>query len=400
MKYSDYDDFVLLENKYFKYKPTRYKDKIVTHNKQFYCRICDFEEIQNYMNMTDEERKLEISKLRSENHKKFWANIDRTELGNKISEGRNNMSEEDKLRFSQNVSNGLKNRPQEEKEKTSKLISESRKEYFKNMTDKEHEEYSECRKRTWSNKSEEEMKRISDLQKEKFKNKTDEEKEFTISHLVSYNLGKEGYDKEWCKKRYELLKSANAEKYGVENQFQRREVINQIKDTKLEEYGTLSLGVHTNYRYKGIKFDSSHELYFYIYHHDILKDNISRGKHFKYFIDGISHIYECDFLLNGENVEIKGNHLINENMELIDFYGDKHVLTEKTKCLRDNNVKIIIDESEEMQEIIKIVEEKFPNLVESCVMRFTKRELEKLNPKPKVKKSKLKNVDEKTIFDL
>lgn len=56
MKYSDYDDFVLLENKYFKYKPTRYKDKIVTFNKQFYCRVCDFEEIQNYMNMTDENK--------------------------------------------------------------------------------------------------------------------------------------------------------------------------------------------------------------------------------------------------------------------------------------------------------------------------------------------------------
>ena len=34
--------------------------------------------------------------------------------------------------------------------------------------------------------------------------------------------------------------------------------------------------------------------------------------------------------------------------------------------MRDNNVKIILSESDEMQQIIKIVDETFPHLVESC----------------------------------
>lgn len=117
------------------------------------------------------------------------------------------------------------------------------------------------------------------------------------------------------------------------------------------------------YKYNDVKFDSKPELYFYIYYHDILKDNIIRGKNFKYKdSDGINHIYECDFLVNGENIEIKGEHLINENMELIDFFGDKHINKEKTQCMRDNNVRLILSNSDEMNEIINIVTETYPNL--------------------------------------
>ena len=378
----------------YKIKPRKYEDKLIRANNGFYCKIEDYDEIQKYFNRSEEERKEELSKLKSENHKKYWANVDHKEVGKLISKGRDEMSDEDKKRYAEKISNTILNFSDEKREKWVNGISNSRKEYFKNMSDDEHEEYAEIRRKSYRNKNDEEKKYWSDIQIIAWKNKSQEQKD-EENRKRSVALFKKMKDKNWREWRNQRRRESNLEKFGVENTFQRREIIDKIKDTKLEEYGTLSLGVHTNYRYKGIKFDSSHELYFYIYHHDILKDNISRGKHFKYFIDGISHIYECDFLLNGENVEIKGNHLINENMELIDFYGDKHVLTEKTKCLRDNNVKIIIDESEEMQEIIKIVEEKFPNLVESCVMRFTKRELEKLNPKPKVKKSKLKNVDEK-----
>ena len=56
-------------------------------------------------------------------------------------------------------------------------------------------------------------------------------------------------------------------------------------------------------------------------------------------------------------------------MELIDGYGDGHVLKEKTQCMRDNNVKIILSDSKEMKEIIKLVEKQFPKLVESCKMK-------------------------------
>lgn len=385
----------------YKIKPRKYEDKLIRANNAFYCKIEDYDEIQKYFNRTEEERKLEISKLRSENHKKFWASIDHTELGNKISEGRNNMSDEDKKAYGEKISNTILNFSEEKRNKWINGISESRKEYFKNMTDDEYEEYAEIRRESYRNKTDEEKKYWSDIQVEAWKRKSQEQKDEENRKRME-SMDKYYSDEEWNKQRNEARRKANLEKYGVENQFQIREIIDQIKDTKLEEYGTLSLGVHTNYRYNGIKFDSSHELYFYIYHHDILKDDITRGKHFEYFIDGISHIYECDFLLDGENIEIKGCHLINNNMELIDGYGDKHVFKEKTQCLKDNNVKIIIDESEEMKNIINIVEMKYPNLVESCVMKFTKRELQKLNPKPRIYKSKSStdNYNGKTIFEI
>ena len=239
----------------------------------------------------------------------------------------------------QNMLNTKNNFSKERKEEISqKKFQIQEKNILKNMSDEEHKLYSECRKETWANKSEEEMKRLSDLQKEIYNNKSEEEKEFIKeqNRIFMNRLCTE----EYCKNRYENIKKSNLEKYGVENPFQRQDVVDKIKDTKLEKYSSLSLGVRV-YKYNDIKFDSSTELYYYIYHHDILKDDITRGKHFKYYIDGVQHIYECDFLVNNENIEIKGNHMINENMKLINIYGDKHINKEKTQCMRDNNIQII-----------------------------------------------------------
>lgn len=343
--------------------PVKYKEFIIKYKREFYCLNEMYKEIQDRFNWTDEQIKEYVKQIRSENHKKYWVSVEHSEIGNKISNARMNMSEEDKLLMKQHFYETVNNRTQEKKNEISQNISNSRKNYFKNITDEERIRYSESRKETWVNKSEEEMNRISEIQKEISRNRSDEEKERINELRRNYTLSR---DKEWYNDRYEKLKKSNLEKYGVENQFQRQDIVDKIKDTKLEKYGSLSLGVKVNYKYNDIKFDSSTELYYYIYNHEILKNNITRGKNFEYFIDGISHIYECDFLVNDENVEIKGNYLINENMELIDFFGDGHILKEKTQCMRDNNVKIILSDSDEMKEIIKIVDEKFPNLVESC----------------------------------
>jgi hypothetical protein len=352
----------------YKIKPRKYEDKLIRANNGFYCKTEDYEEIQKYFNRTEEERKEELSKLKSENHKKYWANVDHKEIGKLISKGRDEMSDEDKKRYAEKISNTILNFTDEKRAEWINGISNSRKEYFKNMTDEEHEEYAEIRRESYRNKNDEEKKYWSDIQVIAWKNKSQEQKDEENRKRME-SMDKYYSDKEWNKQRNEARRKANLEKYGVENQFQRREIIDKIKDTKIDEYGSLSLGVHANYKYNNIKFDSSTELYFYIYHHNILKDNICRGKHFEYFIDGISHIYECDFLLNNENIEIKGNHLINENMELIDGYGDGHVLKEKTQCMRNNNVRIILSNSKEMKEIIKLVEKQFPKLVESCKMK-------------------------------
>ena len=159
------------------------------------------------------------------------------------------------------------------------------------------------------------------------------------------------------------------EHYGVENPFQAEEIIEKINTNKHP--------TRNRYFYKGVAFDSATELYFYIYHHDILKDDITRGKMFVYYVNGKKARYFCDFLLNGENVEIKGRHLIDTKTMILHTYLDEIPLLEKTQCLKDNNVRIIIDNDKEMIRISKLVEKQFPHLVESC--RIKKSEIEDEN---------------------
>ena len=198
----------------------------------------------------------------------------------------------------------------------------------------------------------------------------------------------------------QLIKDRKAETtmnhYGKENPFQAEEVIKICKDTKWKKFGRLynprSFG---KYEYNNVSFDSKEEVYFYIYHNDILKNDITRGYNFIYEDNnGGKHTYRCDFLLNGENVEIKTKFLINtETMILKKGYKsqDEELLMCKTKCMNKHNVKIIIAESEEMLKIIDIVEEKFPNLVKSC----------KKPKKTKPRKSQSTTYDiTNTIFDL
>lgn len=86
---------------------------------------------------------------------------------------------------------------------------------------------------------------------------------------------------------------------------------------------------------------------------------------------------DIEKLLNGENVEIKGRHLIDTKTMILHTYLDEIPLLEKTQCLKDNNVRIIIDNDKEMIRISKLVEKQFPHLVESC--RIKKSEIEDEN---------------------
>lgn len=196
-------------------------------------------------------------------------------------------------------------------------------------------------------------------------------------------------------KNDEKTKQIFKDKYGVENPFQIREVVERIKDIKIKKYKTCAVNAH--YKYNDILFHSSQEIYFYIYHHDILKDDITRGKIFKYYDKNkILRDYECDFLVNGENIEIKGSHLIDRKTMILHTIKDKIPQLEKTQCLRDNNVKIYIDDDEEIIRISKIVEEKFPNLVKSCRIKNKQKD----KKKNKFRKSKSTYDITNTIFDL
>ena len=148
----------------------------------------------------------------------------------------------------------------------------------------------------------------------------------------------------------------------------------KIEETKLKKYGKRSItdsekmmksriknGTVVNkvlYRYNNLEFASSWELYYYIYQKEILKNNIQKGKVFEYEYDENTHYYFCDFLINDENIEIKGNQFLDEYDNLKQMKNREWDMC-KQKCMEENNVKII--SKEEIKPIIRIIKNKFGN---------------------------------------
>lgn len=129
-------------------------------------------------------------------------------------------------------------------------------------------------------------------------------------------------------------------KYGVDNINKLEWVRDKIRKTCIEKYG--KQWNQYKFEYDNNKFDSSWELIYYIYLKDNKIDFIFHPKtNITYEIDGKVHSYEPDFLINGELVEIKGDHFFNEKGELINPYNKNELLIEKQNCMIANNVKIL-----------------------------------------------------------
>lgn len=169
---------------------------------------------------------------------------------------------------------------------------------------------------------------------------------------IETNLNKTGY--KWPllnPKIKEQIEQTNLEKYGTKKvNFGSEYATLKSQETCLSKYGVpfpmqckeIQDKCQRKYIYDSIYFDSSYELAYYIW----LKDhNINFEYHtsiLEYKIKNETHFYFPDFKVNGEYIEIKGSHLIDENMNLI-HPKTKEILKEKTQCLKDNNVKIITD---------------------------------------------------------
>lgn len=124
----------------------------------------------------------------------------------------------------------------------------------------------------------------------------------------------------------------------------------QCKDTSLKNWGTeyalqnraVLSKVHRKYNYNGIKFDSSWELAFWIYHVDNNIQIIREPQSFKYTYLGTEHVYHPDFEVNGQLYEIKGNQYFNEDGTARDPYGNRSGIFEaKRQCALKNGVKIL-----------------------------------------------------------
>ena len=167
--------------------------------------------------------------------------------------------------------------------------------------------------------------------------------------------------KESCtEERQKKIEESKLKKYG------KRSITDSEKSMKSRIENNGSLVVNHKYEYDNLQFHSSWELYYYIYEKEILGNNISRGNIFEYEFDGKIHRYECDFIVNDKNVEIKGNQYLDENEELyfpytkqtkIDSIEKQKQWNAKQKCMEENNVQII--SKKEIDSIIKIVDEKY-----------------------------------------
>ena len=168
--------------------------------------------------------------------------------------------------------------------------------------------------------------------------------------------------KESCtEERQKKIEETKLKKYG------KRSITDSEKSMKsrIENHGTLS--VTHQYMFEKLEFHSSWEVYFYIYNKYILKNNITKGKIFEYKYNGNIHRYECDFLVNGENIEIKGGQLLDEDGNLKQMKNREWDMC-KQKCMEENNVKLII--KKDIIEIMKIVNEKYgKNYVEQFKTR-------------------------------
>jgi len=156
---------------------------------------------------------------------------------------------------------------------------------------------------------------------------------------------------EECRTR---AKDVLKEKYGVENAMQNETICARSVETRLRKYGSF-----LNYRLydcDSFVFDSSYELAYYLYlrdHHipfELKPDPIT------YFIKGRAHKYYPDFKVGDTYVEIKGEYYIDSEGVLVHPLTHKR-LVEKTQCMRDNNVKILL--KDDLQEAFSYVTQKY-----------------------------------------
>ena len=190
------------------------------------------------------------------------------------------------------------------------------------------------------------------------------------------NTNKKRYNNENYTNREQAVETLN-NRYGVNSTFESDAIRAKGKDTLIEKYGvdniakyeperqrrseyfkahpTINLpGVkekvinsclknggfqHRNtYKYNNLVFDSSWELYYYLYlsHHNI--QFIYKPQGLTYNVNGKNHIYFPDFYTD-HYIELKGDNLVDENGILQDFNGKKYI--EKTNFLRSINVEFI-----------------------------------------------------------
>ena len=176
-------------------------------------------------------------------------------------------------------------------------------------------------------------------------------------HTRYIRYGNENYQ------NVEKIKQTCQERYGVNNPAQTEKSKQKFHETllKKDNHRFGELGNYAIY-YNNEKFDSKSELLFYYWCIENKYDIIKNPQPIEYLINDTKHLYYPDFIVNGKYVEIKGDHLIDAEGYLLNFTNG-HRLIEKTQCLKDNNVKIILH-----QEVLeKYKPSNYEELLNNCI---------------------------------
>ena len=150
---------------------------------------------------------------------------------------------------------------------------------------------------------------------------------------------------QYCKKKIKETKKNN---HGNENYNN----IEKHKKTCLMTYGVewpmqdarIRAKARSKYSYNNLEFDSKQELCFYIWLKDTNKDfTYYPNINISYEHEGKMHSYIPDFIVEGQVVEIKGDHFFKEDgtMQNPFDHSQDGLYEAKHQCMLKNNVKII-----------------------------------------------------------
>lgn len=175
--------------------------------------------------------------------------------------------------------------------------------------------------------------------------------------------------KEEKEERENKRKRTCRERYGVDNPFENKQILDKRKTTWKNKYGVENImncpdivkksrvkgRTVWHYKYDNRDFDSSWELQYYKY----LKDNeiefTYKPAPLEYEFDNQTHLYFPDFLVEGEYIEIKGDHLLKDGKLQLPIWMHNDRLAkkyeEKQKCM--DYYKVLILSKKGMSIIIK-----------------------------------------------
>ena len=260
-------------------------------------------------------------------------------------------------------------------------LSNSIKEKYGTNWFTETNEFQEKAKKTWKEKYGEEIENPTQSKEILEKIRRNNLEKYGVENLMQLP--------ETVKKLSEKFQSI----YGCKWIFQNKEIQEKIRQSTIDKYGfpyatqnpniqkklhqkfILNISkfrkeIHKKYVVDTLMFDSSWEIAYFIWLSDnnvsfVYQPNIS----FEYIVEDETHYYFPDFIVEGNIVEIKGDHFFDKttghmicpwkqpNWTIKDIEKSNQIYRAKQLCMEENNVKIL--RNSDLKPILQYIEEKY-----------------------------------------